>query len=74
MKELHKTFYHTELTKGEILSVDTMAKLSLMNEKKAKTVFSDEDLYNEILNKIDADRKARKLNISKLKEVMGNIK
>ena len=51
-----------------------MAKLSLMNEKKAKTVFSDEDLYNEILNKIDADRKARKLNISKLKEVMGNIK
>ena len=74
LKELHKTFYNTELTKGEILSIDTMAKLSLMNEKKAKTVFSDEDLYNEILNKIDADRKARKLNISKLKEVMGNIK
>lgn len=70
LSELHKSIYDGELSKGEILKIDTMAKLSLLNEKKAKSSFFDSELHRKILKNIRDKDDRHTLNAIALMEAM----
>ena len=72
LTELRKSFYFTELTKGEQLEIETMAKLSLMNEKKGKVPFDNTVLHVNVLNDIRSKNNMRHMNIVRLKESMNH--
>ena len=74
LSELKKSFYCTELTKGEQLEVETAAKLSLMNEKKGKSPFDSTVLHVSVLNEIRSKNNMRHMNIVRLTESMNNNK
>ncbi len=74
LEELKKTFYSVELTKGEQLEIETMAKLSLMNEKKGKVPFDNILLYADVLNEIRSKNNIRHMNMVRLMESMNNNK
>lgn len=70
LAELHKSVYEGELSKGEMLRIDTMAKLSLLNEKKAKYSFFDNELHRKILKNIRDKDDKHNLNAIALMEAM----
>ena len=70
LKELRKSFYETELSKSEMLEVETFARISLMNEKKAKFSVDDINLHTQVLNEIRKNDSPRQINIMKLREAM----
>ena len=74
ISELQKTIYDGELSKGEWFKIETMAKLALLNEKKAKYSFDDVSLHKKALKEIREIHDARILNIQALKKNMENTK
>ena len=74
LSELHKSIYEGELSKGDVLKIDTIAKLSLLNEKKAKYSFFDNELHRKILKSIRDKEDMHNLNAIALMEALQNIK
>ena len=74
LSELYKTVYKGEFSKGDMLKMDTMAKLSLLNEKKGKYIFFDKELHCKILKDIKNKEIEHTLNAIALMEAMQNIK
>lgn len=70
LEELHKSFYNTELSRSEILEIETAAKISLMNEKRAKVPVDNLILHTKILDEIRKKDSVRKMNIMKLREAI----
>ena len=70
LSEFRKSMYDGELSNSESLVIVTMAKLSLMNEKNAKTSFDDISLHKRVLNEIRRIENDRQFNMIKLNELV----
>ena len=74
IRELDKMIYATELSKADKVFVETMAKMSLFNEKRGMVPFSDVSLHKRALDEIKFKRNGRKINAIMLDEVLDKMR
>lgn len=74
IRELDKMIYASELSKADKVFVETMAKMSLFNEKRGMVPFSDVSLHKRALDEIKFKRNGRKINAIMLDEVLDKMR
>lgn len=74
IRELDKMIYTSELSKADKVFVETMAKMSLFNEKRGMVPFSDVSLHKRALDEIKFKYNGRKINAIMLNEVLDKMR